>query len=258
MNHETRTVALAAGPLSYLVAGEGVPLLVLHTSGGPLWTPLLDQLAAVRQVIMPVLPGFGGSAMLDGVTGVEDLADLAAAFVRTMIGPDAIDVFGASFGGRVALHLAARHPDLVAELVLEAPSGVAVGADPAAQDPQAARTGLFAHPEKAKHLAPTPELAQSNGAAFRAYCGPVLVDEALVALLPTITAHVLVIMGTLDIVTPPEAGRFLAGALPHAKLTYVYDAAHAVQVDQAGPMFRLVRHFLDKGPAFIVANREYA
>lgn len=257
MSYETKTATLAKGELTYLVAGEGEPLLVLHTSGGPLWTPLIEKLATTRRIFMPVLPGFGGTAMLDSVASVTDLADLAADFITTEIGTAPVDVFGGSFGGRVALYLAARHPGRVTDMVLEAPAGVAVGADPAAQDPQAARTGLFAYPDKAKHLAPTPEIAQGNSAAFRAYGGPVLVDEELVALLPGIAAPVLVIMGTLDRVTPPQAGHYLATTLPNGKLTYVYDAAHAVQVDQAEAMFRVTRHFLDKGAAFIVASREY-
>lgn len=258
MDYETKTAILPQGEISYLIGGEGAALLVLHTSGGPLWTPLLDQLATVRRVIMPVLPGFGGTALLDGVGTAQDLAVLAADFVEVVLDGQSVDLFGGSFGGRVALYLAASRPELIADMVLEAPAGLAVGADPAAQDSEAARNGLFAHPEKARHLAPSPELAQSNGAAFRSYGGPVLVDDALVALIPSIGTPVLVIMGTLDRVTPAETGRYLAGALRNAKLTYIYDAAHAVQVDQADAMFRVTRHFLDKGMAFIVASREYA
>lgn len=258
MTYETKTAELPQGAISYLTAGEGAPLLVLHTSGGPLWTPLLEQLTAVRTVFMPVLPGFGGSAMLAGISSVQDLAGLAASFIETVLGGEAVDVFGGSFGGQVALYLAATAPHLIAEMVLEAPAGVAVGADPSAQDPEAARKHLFAHPEKASHLRPSPELAQSNSAAFRAYGGPVLVDEALVALVPSIPTPTLVVMGVLDRVTPPEAGQYLAPTMPSAKLTYIYDAAHAVQVDQADAMFRVTRHFLDKGMAFIVASRDYA
>lgn len=255
---DTLTAQLPGGAIPYLTAGSGTPLVVLHTSGGPLWTPLLEKLSTVRRVLMPILPGFGGTPLAEGVTSPGDLADLTAAFIRTVIGSSPVDVFGGSFGGQVALYLAARHPELVTDLVLEAPAGVAVGADPAAQDPQAARTGLFAYPDKAEHLAPTPELAEGNRTAFRHYGGPVLVDDALVALLPDIQHQVLTIMGTLDRVTPVEAGQYLARTLPNCKLSYVYDAAHAVQVDQADAMFRLVHHFLDKGSAFIVASREYA
>ena len=258
MSHDTRTVALPQGTLPYLIAGEGAPLVVVHTSGGPLWTPLLDILATTRRVLMPVLPGYGLTPMLDGVTSVSDLADLVADFIRAMSADAPVDLFGGSFGGRVALYVAARRPELVAELLLEAPSGVAVGADPGAQDPDAARTGLFAHPGKARPFAPSAELAQGNSAAFKAYGGALLVDEALLPLLPDIRAATLVIMGTRDTVTPPETGRYLTNALANAKLTYVYDAAHAVQVDQPEAMARVSRHFLDKGSAFIVASREYA
>lgn len=258
MSYETKTATVAGAPLTYHVAGAGEPLLVAHTSGGALWTPLLDLIAQTRQVFLPVLPGFDLSPMRAGVGSVEGLSDVLASFITEVIGAEAVDIFGGSFGGQVALYLAARHPALVGRLVLEAPAGVAVGADPARQDPEAARKGLFAHPEKAAAFRPTPETAAGNGTAFRAYGGPTLVDDNLVALLPSIDAHILVLMGTLDRVTPPEAGQYLASVMPHVNLTYIYDAAHAVQVDQPEAMYRVARHFLDKGPAFLVASREYA
>jgi pimeloyl-ACP methyl ester carboxylesterase len=258
MIYETKSATTAGAPLAYLTAGVGEPLLVAHTSGGALWTPLLDLIAQTRQVFLPVLPGFGLTPMREGVASIADLADLLASFITEVIGAESVDVFGGSFGGQVTLYLAARHPALVGRLLLEAPAGVAVGADPAKQEPEARRKGLFAHPEKAAAFRPTPELAAGNGAAFRAYGGPILVDETLVTLLPKIDAHTLVVMGTLDRVTPPEAGQYLASVMPHVNLTYVYDAAHAVQVDQPEAMYRVARHFLDKGPAFVVASREYA
>ena len=258
MTLEKRRATLAAGTIDYLVAGAGEPLLCLHTSGGPYWTPLIASLAATRRIYLPVLPGFDGSPMLANVSTFTDLADLAADFARTVIGGDPVDVFGASFGGRIALWMAARSPEVVGRLVLEAPAGVALGALPLALDRQAMIAGLFAYPEKAAGLRPSDAIAASNGVAFRAYGGTLAVDEALVALLPGIEAHTLVVMGTLDVITPPQAGWTLAATMPHVNLSYVYDAAHAVQVDQSEAMLRLVRPFFDKGPAFIVASREYA
>ncbi|MBT0670672.1 alpha/beta fold hydrolase [Novosphingobium profundi] len=254
MAYQTHTVALGAREFGYLAAGEGEPLLVLHTSGGPLWTPLLEMLAATRRVVMPILPGFGGSDLVEGLADPAALAGWVAQFKAAVLGGEALDVFGGSFGGQVALHLAADHPGLVRDLVLEAPSGVAVGAAP----PPPGKPVLFAHPEKAEGLMPSPEIAATNSAAFRAYGGPALVDEGLLAKLDAVTMPVLVIQGTCDAVTPVQAARYLAGALPNCKMTYVYDAGHGVQVDQAEAMFKVVRHFLDKGPAFIVADRAYA
>lgn len=254
MAYETLSVKLGTRAFPYLVAGEGEALLVLHTSGGPLWTPLLEMLAATRRVVMPVLPGFGGSDLVEGLADPASLAGWVAEFKSAVLGEEAVDVFGGSFGGQVALHLAADHPGLVRDLVLEAPSGVAVGASP----PAPGKPVLFAHPERAEGLMPSPEIAAANSAAFRSYGGPALVDKALLAKIDAVTIPVLVIQGTLDAVTPPEGARYLAGALPHCKMTYIYDAGHGVQIDQAGAMFKVVRHFLDKGPAFIVASREYA
>lgn len=251
---QTKTVTIDGNETQYIVGGEGEPLLVVHTSGGPLWTPLLAMLAQGRQVIMPVLPGFGGSPLIETIGDLPALADWLAAFKQAVIGEDAVDLFGGSFGAQVSLYLAARTPGVVRDMVLEAPSGLAVGAAP----PPPGKPVLFAYPDKAADLMPSAEIAAGNRAAFQAYGGPVAVDETLLGLLPAIEVPVLVIQGTLDAVTPPEAGRVLAGTLPNCKLTYVYDAGHGVQVDQPERMIKVVRHFLDKGPAFIVADRAYA
>ncbi|WP_170304607.1 alpha/beta fold hydrolase [Croceicoccus estronivorus] len=252
MSCEKLVATVAGRPASYVRAGNGPELLVLHTSGGPLWTPLLELLSTGRQVYMPVLPGFGGSEMVDGVNDVGGLADWVAAFKHEVIGESPVDVFGGSFGGQVALHLAANHADCVETMVLEAPSGVVAG------PPTAGRPTLFAYPEKAKDLLPDAATAKANSEAFRAYGGTAPSDPMLADLLPGIHQPTLVIMGTLDAVVPAQSGQYLARHLPNCKLTYLYDAGHGAQVDQPERMFRVMRHFLDKGPAFIVANREYA
>jgi pimeloyl-ACP methyl ester carboxylesterase len=66
--------------LSHVRAGSGEPLLLLHSLGGSLvqWAPVLDRLAAEREVIAIDLPGFGDSPPLpDGIE--PSAANLAAA-----------------------------------------------------------------------------------------------------------------------------------------------------------------------------------
>lgn len=257
MTFERHQVAVYTGELSYLVAGEGEPLLYLHPAGGAMLTEVVQGLARFRKVYVPILPGFDGTPRHRGVESVVDLAHLAAEFSALVIG-EAPDVMGASFGGWIALWMAALHPNGVGRLVLEAPAGLRFGMDAASLSPEAARANLFAYPEKAASIAPTRETAIANGQAFQAYMDGVYVDEALVAALPTIQAHTLVLMGTLDVTIPAETGWTLTSSLPHVNLSYIYDAAHAAQVDQPAACLRLIRHFLEKGPAFIVASREYA
>ena len=101
------------------VGGEGPPLLLVHGYGGAAWnfTELQPHLQG-RRLIVPDLPGHGGSSPLPATT----LRGFADALVPLLDGP--VDVLGHSLGGVVALRLAERHPELVRRLVLAAAAGI--------------------------------------------------------------------------------------------------------------------------------------
>lgn len=109
-------------------AGAHRPVVLLH--GGNvanwMWQP---QLPAVddRLALTPHLPGFG--ARVDerwpGLAGAAD--DLAARIRGLAPGHRTVDVVGLSLGGVVALHLAARHPDLVASVLTSGAATLRVG-----------------------------------------------------------------------------------------------------------------------------------
>ncbi len=85
-------------------------------------------LATDYEVLSPDLPGHGTSAGLSA--SLEDAADLVAAVAGA--GPVALG--GYSMGGRVALHVALRHPGLVSRLVvLSATPGIEDEAERAAR-----------------------------------------------------------------------------------------------------------------------------
>lgn len=96
--------------LNHVRRGEGEPLLLIHGIGGQwrAWAPLLDRLAAEREVIAIDAPGFGESPPLPGGTPptVPNQAAVVADWVRSEIGPDPIDIAGHSMGGWMALELA--------------------------------------------------------------------------------------------------------------------------------------------------------
>ena len=99
---------------------DGPLLLLLHGFGGSAWnfSELLPLLGA-RRVLIPDLPGHGGSAALPAAPTLAAYADAVAACVD-----EPVDVFGHSMGGVVALRLAERRPDLVRRLVLAAAAGI--------------------------------------------------------------------------------------------------------------------------------------
>jgi pimeloyl-ACP methyl ester carboxylesterase len=110
--------------LRYLVAGEGEPLVLVHGLGGAAanWVALAPSLLPGRQVIVPELPGHGGSAPLPAAPSLNAYADRLAALLK---GPAA--VVGHSLGGAITLRLAIRRPDLVSALVLAGAAGISSG-----------------------------------------------------------------------------------------------------------------------------------
>ena len=143
--------------------------------------------------------------------------------------------------------------DRVDQLVLEAPAGLRFGAAAAPpRSPEELRRKLYAYPEKAKALIKAPEVASANAEAFARYHSGILVDEALLARLPHINARTLIVMATKDEMIPAKAGHVLKERIRASHLTYIYDAAHAIEVDQPERLLRLVKAFLERGEAYIV------
>lgn len=116
---------------SYLEAGSGQPLLLLH-DGAPGadsvsgWNGTLEAFSGSRRVLAVDTLGFGHSARPSAaefeysqaartrhVTAFIEAADLAP-----------VDLIGNSMGAITALDIAASRPDLVGKMVLVAPAGV--------------------------------------------------------------------------------------------------------------------------------------
>jgi pimeloyl-ACP methyl ester carboxylesterase len=109
----------------YWLGGQGPPLLIVHGLGGAAvnFTELAPLLARRRRVLVPDLPGHGGTEPLDQVESLDDLAAHAAA-VAEHAGMLPAAVLGHSMGGVVALRLAVSRPDAVSSLALVAPAGI--------------------------------------------------------------------------------------------------------------------------------------
>jgi pimeloyl-ACP methyl ester carboxylesterase len=121
---EERFADVRGSRLRYLVAGEGEPLLLVHGLGGAAanWLLLAPRLLDGRRVIVPELPGHGGSAPLPAAPSLNAYADRLGLLLD---GPAA--VVGHSLGGAIALRLAIRRPDLVKRLVLAGAAGISSG-----------------------------------------------------------------------------------------------------------------------------------
>ena len=109
---EERFAEVRGCRLRYLVCGEGEPLVLVHGLGGAAsnWLALAPLLLPGRRLLVPELPGHGGSEPLPAAPNLNAYADrLAALAEREGFFPAA--VVGHSLGGAIALRLAIRRPE---------------------------------------------------------------------------------------------------------------------------------------------------
>jgi pimeloyl-ACP methyl ester carboxylesterase len=110
----------------YEVHGSGgTPLLLLH--GGLFdidqqFGEVLPTLAGSRQVIAADFQGHGRTNDIDRPLTSAGLASDVVGLLEHLQVAQAVDVFGFSVGGGVALHLAIRHPELVRKLIVSSAS----------------------------------------------------------------------------------------------------------------------------------------
>ncbi len=243
---------LGKGVLRVNSGGTGRALIHLHSAAGPRISPAVEALADHHTVHAPVMPGYNGTALLSGVATMPDLADLVADFIRAEC-DGTCDVVGESFGGWIALWLAVRHPALVGQLVLEAPAGLRPADAPLPPtDPQQRLLALHAKPENAPVETRSEAMQIANRKVFAGYTGNAGFDDALAPQLGAIRARTLVLMGTLDKIIPASSGQLLKNHIAHSHLTYIWDAAHALEFDQPQRVSALTLDFLDRGESFLV------
>ena len=213
-------------------------------------------LATDYEVLSPDLPGHGTSAGLRA--SLEEAAYLVAAVAGT--GPVALG--GYSMGGRVALHVALRHPEIVSRLVvLSATAGIeddAARAARRARDETLAgrieRIGVGAFLEEwlaqplfatlprdaAERAARSADAAGLADALRRSGTGT---QAWLLEDLARLEVPTLVLAGARD---PKfvEAGTRLADAMANARLVVLEGLGHAAHLEDPVAVASAVRDFL--------------
>jgi pimeloyl-ACP methyl ester carboxylesterase len=237
----------------YQEAGEGPTLVHLHGAGGLRLTPAHELLSRTFRVIAFEMPGFGASEN-ERTQTIRDLAATMAAAAQA-VGLAQFNLMGTSFGGTVACWMAVQRKDLVASLVLEAPSAIRPeGSEPVTGSPEEVARRLYAHPERVPP-APLaePAVVSRRLALVRRLRGPGR-DAGLEEGLRGLRIPVLVLFGTRDAVIPPAMGRVYKDLLPNAHLMFVYDAGHAIMVERPEAFAEAVGDFLQRSDAFIISQ----
>jgi len=229
----------AGGPaLSYLSAGdpEGRRVLFIHGTPGQAmdWAPFLETVPAGQLRLAVDRPGFGRSGPGAPVVALPDQARAIASLLEK--GPGPAIVVGSSYGGPVALQLAADHPDIVSGVLL-----VGSAADPGREETHPVQR-LVAK-RTFRSLLPRP-LAHSNAELLA-------LREELVDLgqrLGRIRAPVTILQGLHDTLVPAENAVYLAGRLAREvrrRVILVERAGHFLHILRSSLVDEALAHLLD-------------
>jgi 3-oxoadipate enol-lactonase len=111
--------------IRYLVAGAGPPVVLVHGLGGAAgnWRLVAPGLTGTHRVIVPELPGHGGSAPLPQARNLDPFAEAVLGLLEA---EEALPAFwvGHSLGGLVGLRAAVLRPAAIRGLVLAAAAGI--------------------------------------------------------------------------------------------------------------------------------------
>jgi len=255
---------LEVGGYAWRERGDGELVVLLHGLGGSrvAWDTQLTALGSKWRTAAWDMPGYGEAAPLpDEPLTFRALADAAAGWVSAL-GAEHAHVVGISMGGMVAQYLAAWHPDRVRSLTLLSSSA------------KFAMDGTTANSWRAARLAPLDagwEPVEFAERVLRNIAGPNITDGAYesqraamarvtggalrrsidclvthdaTALLPTMTAPTLVMVGELDQETPLPYSQYLVDHLPNARLAVVPGAGHLLNAEAPEQVNRLLaEHF---------------
>jgi pimeloyl-ACP methyl ester carboxylesterase len=258
--------------ICYATEGRGPPLLLLH--GPPfdhrIWLPAIPFLSGHFRVVAPDLPGFGRSQPLDRDGSPEALIRAIAGLMTSLHIVPAF-IAGASFGGGIALGMAARHPERVRGLV--AVGALGLERWPATTQARLARAlrGVPGALGLAMRLAPRLQarwlvrsalspsfpaqsaLIDQVAATLRARTGRRALIQTLRELdtwqqvmrqLGGIRAPTLLVWGERDRISELPVAERLRHALPGARLITLAGAGHLLPVERPSELAETMRRFL--------------
>ena len=250
----TYTVAPAGiGPVEVTVAdyGSGQPFLLLHGGAGPQSVaPFAELLAATHdlRVLVPIHPGFGGTARPEALASVPGLAALYQGLLDQMDLTD-VTVIGNSVGGWITAEIALLKSPRISGIVLIDAVGIDIPGHPVADFFSLTIDQVFAlsfhNPEPFRidpaTLPPAARaIAAGNRAALGAYAGTSMTDPTLAERLATLEIPTLVLWGDSDRIVDADYGRAYAAAIPMARFQLLPDTGHSPQLETPDQVLRAI------------------
>lgn len=213
---------------------RGTPVIWAHGWGQShqSFAPLATSLEKLGHHIMVDFPGFGASPVPAETWSTAEYADALADFIKGKTSTKIVWV-GHSFGCRVGIQLAARHPDLVAGLFLVAAAGLPRRRPLPRKLYVKIRVLVFKLLKKCIPLGLSEEwLMKTFGSADYKNAGPMrgifvkVVKEDLSDTAKNIQCPVMLVYGEKDSETPPEIGERLQKLIPNAEMVHLAGEDH--------------------------------
>lgn len=247
--------------------GQGRPIVLAHAFpfDHRVWEQQITGLSTGFRVLAPDLRGFGQSTVTPGVVTMEQMAEDLASTLDALAIDEPVVLCGLSMGGYVAFEFVRRHRQRLAGLIL--------------CDTRAAADSNEVRENRLR----TAERVLAEGTAFladqmlpRLYCErtfrhqPKLVEklrtmileappEGVAAaargmaqrpdsrtLLGQIDCPTLVIVGQFDVISPPEAMKEMANAIPRSSFAIVPDAGHLAPLEQGEHVTQIIMDFVSR------------
>ncbi|MER5733420.1 alpha/beta hydrolase [Streptomyces sp. NPDC002138] len=252
--------------------GSGTPLLVLGGSeqNRTSWTRHERRLVLDRPVVTVDLPGYGTADFLPARYGIDHLA-AATRHLVDELGLGRISLFGACFGGAVALRFAQHNAAFVERLML---SGMATAVTPDYTAAMERWDGMIARGETqdiARELTerfmspPDGRKVRKHAAVGRLVYQQIagqspdslrksaehnrrLIRHEWYRPGPCPPVPALVVTGEHDTLTTPDMGRRVASVLPTAQFLTVLETDHLAPLERSGDFADLMARFLTGQP----------
>lgn len=263
--YSARSVTAGAARFSYLEAGSGTPLVLLHGVGSAArsWKHQLRGLAGAFRVIAWDAPGYGESSApaVDEPTA-EDYAQALESFLGAL-GVGRFHLVGHSLGSIMAARFALRHPERILSLTL---AGIAAGHARLPQDEReelkAARLddlaalgprgmaekrgprllGPKADAATVRAVVDTMAMLRPDGYAQAVRMLSGADTRADVSALPQ-EMRVQIVYGDADAITTPQQNQSVARERPQAAVHVLPGAGHALYLEQPEAFNAIVLRF---------------
>lgn len=252
---QERTADVLGLNIRILEGGTGNPLVVIHHDiGNDGWGPIYERLAGSNRVLVPDLPGYGGSDRPAWARHPRDLA-ITLNLLLDKLDLDGITLLGLGFGGWIAAEMATMNQRRLRRLVLVNPFGIKPLEGEIADQMlidliDYVRLGFAKDEDVTTHYGE--EVSRETNNAWdisremtaRIAWKPYMFSHQLPHTIGGVTVPTLIVWGKENRVIPAECGAAYLRAMPNARMEIIESAGHWLEREQPEALAQIIERHL--------------